>query len=239
MAAAQAAVLLPLTLLLLSAWSCSTGFDRAEMREVMRRTVTLPEMPAGTPETKPAASIPAPFRLALFFAHREFPARQAITPADWLSQDREALLRALADLQHQSVLRDTLVLAPSSVQEPTLAGIRNAAARYGADAVVIVTGSGSVDRSNNGYALLYPTILGAYLAPGTVSNALFLIDGSLWDVRTGWFYGTVAAEGHARLAGPAMSVEDREALMQAKRAALESFGTRLVEQMRRLPSARP
>jgi len=40
---------------------------------------------------------------------------------------------------------------------------------------VVITGVGAVDRYNNGYATLYPTILGAYLAPGTISDALFMV----------------------------------------------------------------
>lgn len=239
---ARSARLLLLSLLILTtlpACASHPAFDRPEMQDVMRQTVILSGSQAAPGEPEAAPAIPPPFRLGLFFARKEFPTRQAIKPVEWLSQDKDALLRALAPLQHQHILRDSLVIADSAVPQSSLTEIRKAAARYGADMVVIITGAGAVERSNNGYAALYPTILGAYLAPGTVSEALVLIEGSLWDVRSGFSYGTVTAEEQSRLVGPAMVIEDRTALMQGKDLALDTLSTRLVERLRLLMPSRP
>ena len=223
-----------LILTTLPACASHPAFDRPEMQDVMRQTVILsvPQAAPGEPEAAPAIS--SPFRLSFFFTRKEFPTKQAIKPVEWLSQDKHVLLRALAPLQNEHILRNSLVIADLAVQESSLTEIRKAAARYGADMIVIVTGVGAVDRSNNGYAALYPTILGAYLAPGTVSEALVLIEGSLWDVRSGFSYGTLKAEGQSRLVGPVMSIEDRDALMQGKHRALETFSAQLVERLRLL-----
>ena len=221
-------LLLPLALVTLSACAGSKGFDRAEMREVLRQTVNLSQQQSAPGVTeRPGPALAVPFRLGIFFARREFPTRRAIQRVEWLSRDKEALLRSLVPLQDQQILRESIVIADSSVQHASLTEIRKAAARYGADVLMIVTGVGSVDRYNNGYAALYPTIIGAYLAPGTVSEALFLIEGSLWDVRSGVGYGTEGAEGTATKAGPATSLEDQEVLAEAKAAALRNFGERL------------
>ena len=220
-------LLLPLALITLSACAGSKGFDRGEMQEVMRQTVNLTQQQASAGVTEPAPTISAPFRLGLFFTHKDFPTRRAIVRAEWVSRDKDGLLRALAPLQDQHLLSHTIVIADSTVQLSNLTEIRKAAARYDVDVIMIVTGVGAVDRYNNWYASLYPTIIGAYLAPGTVSDALFLIEGSLWDVRSGVGYGTQKAEGTATKVGPATSLEDQEVLDEAKAAALEALGRKL------------
>ena len=221
-------LLLPLALVTLSACAGSKGFDRAEMQEVMRQTVNLTQQQAASGgKERPAPAPAAPFRLGLFFTHKDFPTRRAIVRAEWLSRDKDVLLHALVPLKDQHILRESIIIADSSVQNSSLSEIRKAAARYGADVIMIVTGVGSVDRYNNWYAALYPTIIGAYLAPGTVSDALFLIEGSLWDVRSGVGYGTEGAEGTATKAGPATSLEDQEVLDEAKAAALDKFARQL------------
>jgi hypothetical protein len=97
----------------------------------------------------------------------------------------------------------------------------------------------AVDRYNNGYAVLYPTLIGAYFAPGTVSEALFIVDGSLWDVRTERLYATQTAEGHSKAVGSAVSVEDKQVLAQAKKSAVDEFSKRMVDELRRLKDAPP
>lgn len=222
-----ASLLLPVALMTLSACASSKGFDRAEMQNVMRQTVTLsgPQTAAGV--TEPAPRIPAPFRLGLLFTQKEFPTREGIRLVEWLSGDRDLLIRALAPLRDQHILSDVIEIANPATQNPGPKEILKAAARYGADMIVVITGVGAVDRYNNGYATLYPTILGAYLAPGTISDALFMVEGSLWDARSGFAHGTQGAEGRSTHVGPAIMIDDRDAVAEAKTAALEEFGRKL------------
>ncbi len=218
---------LPVVLMSLSACASSKGFDRAEMQNVMRQTVPLsgPQTAAGV--TEPAPGISAPFRLGLFFTQNELPTREGIRLVEWRSGDRDLLIRALAPLRDQHLLSDVIEIANPATQNPTPHEIRKAAARYGADMIVVITGVGAEDRFNNGYAALYPKILGAYLAPGTISDALFMVEGSLWDVRAGFAYGTQGAEGRSTRVGPAIMIEDLDTFVQAKTAALEEYGRKL------------
>lgn len=222
-----ASLLLPVALMTLSACASSKGFDRAEMQNVMRQTVNLSAPPAATGVTVPAAIISAPFRLGLLFTQMEFPTRETIRLIEWLSLDRDLLIRALAPLRDQHILSDVIEIANPAMQNPGLPEIRKAAARYGADMIAVITGVGAVDRYNNGYATLYPTILGAYLAPGTISDTLFMVEGSLWDVRSGSSYGTQETEGRATHVGPAIMIDDRDAVAEAKTAALEEYARKL------------
>jgi rhombotail lipoprotein len=191
-----------------------------------------------TPSTE-KPSVPVPFRLALYFVQRDFPAHRTIQKAEWVSADKEVLEKRLAPLRNEGIVTDSFLLVDTTIQGSDVGKIRRAAARYGADVVMIVDGVAAVDRFNNGYASLYPTLIGAYFAPGTESQALFMIEGDVWDVRTERHYATHAAEGQAKTVGTAIFVEDRQVLDRAKKDALDEFGKRMADGLRRLKDATP
>jgi hypothetical protein len=180
-----------------------------------------------------------PFRLALYFVRRDFPAHRTIQKAEWVSADKEVLEQWLAPLRNEGIVTDLFLLVDATIQGRDARKIRQAAARYGADAIMILDGIAAVDRYNNGYASLYTTLIGAWLAPGTVSEALFMMEGEMWDVRTERLYTTQAAEGQAQTVGTAIAVEDRQVLDRAKKVALDEFGKRMADELRRLKDATP
>jgi hypothetical protein len=107
--------------------------------------------------------------------------------------------------------------------------LRESAIRHGADLLLIVDGAAAVDRYNNYKApLLYWTILGAYVADGTHSDALCLVRGALWDVRRETKLVEEEAQGLSKTVGPAARVEDGEGVTAARRQAL----TKLMEKLR-------
>ena len=180
------------------------------------------------------ANLPTPYRLAVFFKHEDFPSRPALQRVDWVSTDADRVQRALAPVQEEGILQQSFLLANSTVQGTTLRDIRLAAARYNADALLIIDGASAVERYNNGHAAWYATGIGAYFAHGTESHALFMMEGTLWDVRTGYLYGTQTAEGETTLVGPAPSLEDKTAVAEAKDVAFERFGKELADMLREL-----
>jgi hypothetical protein len=133
-----------------------------------------------------------------------------------------------------SHLQQSFLLADSTIQGNTFRDIRQAAARYNADALLVIRGASAVERYNNGHAAWYATGIGAYLAHGTESHALFMMQGTLWDVRTGYLYGTQTAEGETTLIGPATSLDDKSAVAEAKDVALERFSKELADMLRLL-----
>jgi hypothetical protein len=175
---------------------------------------------------------PHPLRLALYFMERDMPIWHKIQMARWMDSEKDALLKRLAPLQHEGIVADIFLLADSTIHGYDVKKIQRAAARYDADAVLIVEGVGSVDRYNNGYAAWYVTLIGAYVAPGTVSDALFMIHSSLWDTRTERLYATQTVEGRSTLTGSAVLLEDSRVLVQAKTSALTEFGKRTVDEWR-------
>ncbi len=209
----------------------SQGFDRTVMNEVLH--VESAPIPESQPLVGQGVHLPRPFRLGVFFANRPFPHTQSVRAVEWPARDRDHLLRELAPLQDKHVLQDTFVLMDATLRGEDINRIRQAGARYGVDVVLIVDGVAAVDRYNNRFAWLYPTLLGAYLAPGTECDALVMVTGSLWVVRSEWHAPMQTVEGASKLVGSAVMLEDGAALTEAKQRAVQALGTRIVDQLPR------
>lgn len=146
------------------------------------------------------------------FLNREF---------EWTDGDRDTVLAWAKRLRSDGIASDGNFIPQSSLKGNTLTELRESAARYGADLLLIIDGAASVDRYNNYKAsLLYWTILGAYFADGTHSDALCLLRSSVWDVKAGTRLFSDDAQGIARQVGPATQVDDRVAVAQACRETL-------------------
>ncbi len=204
----------------------SHGFNRTAMSD------TLQSIPMNhQPHQLAAPRLSMPFHLGVVFVHRTLTPSQPLQPVEWLPVDGDILLRSLTPLQDEQILADTFVLIDTVVPGESIDAIKQAGVQSGADAVLIVDAVSAVDRYNNGYASLYPTILGAYLAPGTESSALVMVSGTLWDVRSDWHTPIEAAEGKSKAVGSAFMVEDRTAVAEAKDTAIETFGKRVAERL--------
>ena len=223
-----------IVLMTVSSCSSSRGLNRQALQQSFHEH---PDIVTDQDVAKTLAlqgQLPAPYRLAIFYKHKDFPGSSTLRKVDWVSADAERLQRALEPVKEEGILQQSFLLANSTVQGTTFRDIRLAAARYNADAILVIDGAAAVDRYNNGHAWWYATGIGAYLAHGTESHALFMMEGTLWDVRSGYLYGTQLAEGDATLIGPATSLDDRAAIAEAKDAALKRFGKALVETLRTL-----
>lgn len=230
--------LLPVLCLTLSACSTSKGFDRTGMHESLRQRLHIADEREPTDSPKSAAPLSEPFRLGVYFVRTEFPARQSVRSGEWLSAEKDRLVQRLTQSRNDQILRDVVVLAEPTVRTLTPQELRQASVRYGIDVLLLVDGVGAVDRHNNAYSFLYPTIVGAWLAPGTVIDALFILNGMLWDLRTDTRLDGQSAEGQAQRTGAAVLVEDADVLTEAKHRAIDAFGASLVEHLRSLKRER-
>ncbi|MBS0153804.1 MAG: hypothetical protein JSS38_04370 [Nitrospira sp.] len=228
-----------LTLIVAGSAGCagSRGFDQAAMREALHLD-TL-----STPENRPLShqsALPAsPFRLGVFFVKHDVPDTPSIRKVEWLSADRDQLFRELAPLRDEQLLTDTFVLVDVTLRGEDINGIRQAGARFGADMVLIIDGVAAVDRYNNRLAWLYPTVIGAYLAPGTESDTLAIATGSLWAVRSDWHAPILTVEARSKTVGAAAFVEDATALQEAKQQAIQALGKRITDQLQSLNKPKP
>ena len=221
---------LPLVAALLGPSGCasSQGLSREVLQDEIRQQESR--------FIEASTSAPAPVRphtpqLGLYlkptgFLHREF---------EWTSRDRDAVLAWSKRVPLDTGGKSAGFLTLSSLKGHTLTELRAAATRYGVDWLLVFDGAAAVDRYNNYKAALwYWTILGAYLADGTHSDALCLLKATLWDVKTGARLFEEQADAKIEKVGPAALVEDKTVLELAKATALEALTRRLDTQLKRL-----
>lgn len=155
----------------------------------------------------------------------------------WTVKDKEVVSSWAKPLRNSGMVADIFVISEmvassaGAKQQASLEAVRLAAAKYGADAVLYIKGLGEIDDYSNPLSLLYLTIVGYYIFPGSHADALFLIQGALWDVGNEYLYATVEAEGEASRFGPGAFVDDKEVLTKARSNALASFGEEFIERV--------
>src|SRR5574341_1063770 len=174
--------IIAVALWLLTGCASSQGLHPEPLNQLLRYEEQrfVGELPPKTIATNPSGhTIP---KLGLYlkptgFLNREF---------EWTDGDRDTLMAWANGLRSSGLFSGASFVRQSWLKGNTLGELRQSAARYGADLLLIVDGAASVDRYKNHKAsLLYWTILGAYLADGTHSDALCLLRGSVWEVKTG------------------------------------------------------
>ena len=212
-------------LLFLTACASSQGLHLNSLQQTLQDEEVRFVGALPSPSTANSSTRPGPPKLGLYvmptgFLRHEF---------EWTDADRGALMAWANGLQRDGLISGASFIQISSIKGNTLAQLRESAARYGADLLLIVDGAATVDRYNNYKGpLLYWTIFGAYFANGTHSDALCLVRGALWDVRRETKLFGEEAQGLSKIVGPAARVEDREGVTAARRQAL----TKLMEKLR-------
>lgn len=229
--------LLALILAVSTGCASSQGFDRAAISEALGVDSTADQDRQST--VSQMSNLVPPFRLGVFFVDHNFPNRQSIRKVEWLGTDRAQLLRELAPLQNEHILTDTFVLMDATLQGADIRGIRQAGARHGADILLVVDGAAAIDRYNNRSAWWYSTLIGAYLAHGTESDALVMTTGALWAVQSEWHAPIQTVEGMSKVVGSAVLVEDSTALQEAKEQAIQALSKRIIDQLRLLKEELP
>jgi len=160
--------------------------------------------------------LPAPFKLAIYLApsHPRW---------NWLSEDKDKLLKIGSELKSKNIISDVFIIGDAILEGTGNKAIRLAAARAGADAVLIIKGVSDIDRYNNVLGSTYFLLLTLYFVPGTVADGLFMVNGSMWDVRNQYLYLSAEAEGSAGETRPWAFIEESRVIKSAKTGALEAL----------------
>lgn len=206
--------------LLTCACTSSRGFNREGLRSDITspRTVTEEEIKKALAAK---AQLPHPFKLGIYFA----PGRSWNYRAEWTwtGEDKDRFLASFEGLKANGTIREAFVIPESTIEGKDNKAVRLAAARAGADAVLIVSGAADSDRYNNVLGPLYLLIVTAYFVPGTVVDGLFMASASMWDVANDYLYLGTEAEGTAHRTAPAFFMEEKPLVKEAKVAALDSL----------------
>jgi rhombotail lipoprotein len=229
-----------------AAAGCSTGFHRGIMEQTLceeRRIFTDDEDVLRIDQLRPQI---------------QFPLRLAVLPPTRLSQrywsdstvptegEREQLLALGEQLKKEGVVSEFILIPEmliSSNGDPQRGGyfksVRIAAARLQADAVLILRSVTDVDSYINPLGILDLTIAGMYLIPGHHKDALTMVEGMVIDNRNQFLYFAAGAEGKGSTLGPLAVIEERDAVVESRRHALQAFGDSLIKEARRARSHVP
>lgn len=221
-------------LLSLAACASSRGFDRGALKsQVADQKVITEEDIQKTLNLKP--QLPSPFKLAIYFAQ---PASTRYYGGlwNWRSEDKDAIKAATDALKTGDAVAETVFISEDIVEGHDNRAIRMAAARAGADAVLIVRGISDIDRYNNVLGYTYALILPPLFIPGTVADGLFMVTASMWDVRNQYLYLSAEAEGNSSQTRPAIFIEESQVIKAAKTDALAALSKELSARLTGLTS---
>lgn len=110
---------------------------------------------------------------------------------------------------------------------------RKAAARIGADALLVMNPVTQVETYTNPLVLLDFTIIGLWLAPSHHTDAIALLEGTLIDNRNQYVYAFARGEGEHKSVRPMIYAAVDQADLAAREQALRTFGKIFVQQSAR------
>jgi hypothetical protein len=222
-----------LVLLSMLGLGCSASFDRASLREEVAGESM--QVKGGDIEAilKTRPQLPSPFRLAIYFSPLD-------SQLEWNKDERAAIRQAARELEEKGIVSDIFFVPEHLVGydrhrrdrrslDEQRRCVRLAAARHRSDAVLIVRAAADVDSYVNPLSALYLTIVGLWIAPGTHTEALVLVDGTLWDVRNEFLYMSVSTEGEGGTVRPEMYARERDAITVARKKAVKSLADEIVQ----------
>lgn len=156
----------------------------------------------------------------------------------WTGKDRQVMHAWAETLRKEGVATDVVFMSKMFTNADDLRSLRASAAKYGADALLLIKGIAATESRLNALAAFNATIVGGFVFPGSHRDALFQIEGCLVDVNNGFLYLTVETEGESSVLAPTFVIEERDAIDKAKGDALTAFGPELLNSLRNLRELR-
>lgn len=120
-------------------------------------------------------------------------------------------------------------------------GLRELAARYRVEYLLLYRQRFSEDQHSNGWAALYPTIIGVFAVPGETVEQAGVLEATLFDVKTGTILFTVheRVRGEVTTTVPFASHRSIELRKKLLAEAGPKLALQVVAKCRRLAVARP
>lgn len=177
-------------------------------------------------------NLPKPFKLAVYFK-KPTVKNESTSKWRWTDADKDLVLNAAKELKSENLISDVFPILGNLVADDDLKSIRVAAAKHGADAVLVIDGAGEIDKYINNWGWTYILILPALFVPGSEADTLFLTNAAMWDVRNEYLYLTAEAEGkttHTHIA--AFGDKDEQLIVKAKAESLKNLKTEIVSMVK-------
>lgn len=218
---------------------CTTAPNRTSMQQELEETrLVWVDDPDVFQVQQIRPQLPLPFRLAVVPPSLMHHDRYG-TPGETDGERREIL--AWGDKLRDAGIISELILIPEMLvthqgRNPEFCrDLRVAAARLGADAILVLRSVSDVSSYINPLGILDVTLVGMVVVPGHHKDALTIVEGMLLDNRNQYVYLTVSAEGSGSTFGPLASIDAHPAVRRSRVAALKCFGDKLVAAAGRAP----
>jgi rhombotail lipoprotein len=178
--------------------------------------------------------IKTPFKLGIFF-DSEVPSREMSLGLNfWEHKDKLLFISRIQDLNKEEIVSETVIIPDLIISGNDPTSIRLAAAKENVDAVLIIKGIDAIDTYANPFAILYFTIIGMGIFPGSHQDALVILSSALWDVKSGYLYFTGESEGEDKIIRPLFFLHERPALERAKIDALNKLFEEFYQKMKNI-----
>ncbi len=228
---------------ILASAGCSTGFNRVAMQERMEH------------EARIFVDDPDVFQIEQVRPQLQIPFRLAVVPPSMINRcawgqpgetegERAELMAWGERLKKEGIVSELIVIPEMLVGVNAAPGttgaykaVRVAAARLGADAILVLRSVTETDSYINPLGLLDLTIVGLWVIPGHHKDTLTVVEGLLIDNRNQYVYFAGSAEGKGTQLAPALLLDEKDAVRESRCAALKAFGDLMVQQSRTLPGA--
>lgn len=216
--------------------STSRGFDRGALKEALTSAPATEEDIQRVLDLRP--QLPRPFKLGIFF--KDGASMRSNRPQyqwhgwNWQPSDKNKMGEVGTSLQRDGIVSDAFFISPEISTGEDLKAIRLAAARQGADAVMVVSGVADVDRYNNLLGPTYALLVTPLFVPGSVADALFVSHAGLWDVRNEFLYAAAEADGQASLTRPSAFLRDEVVVSEARARSMTELATAMKQRIRNL-----
>ncbi|MES2965415.1 MAG: hypothetical protein V4760_16150 [Bdellovibrionota bacterium] len=209
-----------LTVVSLQIGCASKGFNRGELKDqigISKPVYDDKEIKAAY-DKKP--NLPRPFKIGVYFATPKA-VKGAAREWRWTEQDKAVLAEVGNELKTEGLVSDVFPILDSVVQGDDLRSLRLVAAKHQADALLIVSGAGEIDRYINNAGWSYALLLPAFFVRGSEAETLFISNATMWDVKNEYLYMTAEAEATAKNSYvAAFGKQDKELIDEAKTQSL-------------------
>ena len=196
----------------------ATGFQQAELRDASSAKPEINESEvAAAFALRP--QLPKPYRLGVYF--RPNPDSSDDAEWRWDPEHKRAILGIAKGLRASGQVADVFAIDASTSVADDLRAIRVAAARHGADAVLVVSGTNEAEQSANAWAVTYAALLPILFAPGSELDVRFSTHAEMWDVRYEYLYLSAAAEEESHQQRALSWIDSESAIEQAQKDSVK------------------
>ena len=181
--------------------------------------------------------ISTPIKLAIYFSeykYYSYGTHHSSYDWKWTIEDKESILKSITDLDNKNIISDAFILKEVITDIDKVKGIRYAAAKAGADKVLIINGIFDMDFYGNGLGFTYVFLVTAFFVPGTISHGLFMVNATLWDVKEPIQYFSIENEGISKQIRPKALIGKGKLIKKSKTIALENLKNDLIIRLKRL-----